>query len=405
LQGMEGGEAEEEGAEEGEGLQGMEGGEAEEEGAEEGEGLQGMEVARGVEGWQEGEDSQGMEGGEAEEGEGELGLGLVESRGLEGSQGWQDRAQDWKERAQSQPLSGLISGISHSSSSHYHSSSHHSSHHNSSSSSSSSHYHSSSRFSAASCPSTLPRSTWSPSASLTAIPGKPARGLLARQLKTPQRWRCPWYVCLPRVQRRALCLHAFLCVQVSYLGVEFHEHPCLLGLLLQVAAPQKILDSVAGLPTHLLEHNGGGELSNESKLVVGRWGEAYVAEYLRQHPDVLRQGWRVDWVNEDEETGRPYDILIRTTPEGTKASRADVEGEGDIYVEVKTTCTSGKEAFEFSRAEMELATRKRSAYWVYRVSRAGSLSPVIVPIQDPVLQWERRRVGMLMRIRGAPAPV
>jgi hypothetical protein len=59
-------------------------------------------------------------------------------------------------------------------------------------------------------------------------------------------------------------------------------------------------------------------LDENSAWKVGRWGEAFVLEYLKgEFADSLNT--RIRWVNEESESGLPYDLCIEQS-EGTGAS-------------------------------------------------------------------------------------
>ena len=97
-------------------------------------------------------------------------------------------------------------------------------------------------------------------------------------------------------------------------------------------------------------------------MAIGRWGEEYVYLQLKKsyadRPEV-----HVDWVNGKEESGLPYDIVVKT---GTSQ---DVE-----YVEVKATKTMEKGVFEISMNELDQAAMHGSKYSIYRVFNAGNAS-------------------------------
>ena len=69
---------------------------------------------------------------------------------------------------------------------------------------------------------------------------------------------------------------------------------------------------------------------------AGKWGEEFVFLQLREQ--FRNTKTVVEWVNEDEESGECYDILLH--PSGVFA------GARPVYVEVKATLTPDKQLFE-----------------------------------------------------------
>lgn len=89
---------------------------------------------------------------------------------------------------------------------------------------------------------------------------------------------------------------------------------------------------------------------------IGRWGENCVYTLLKSS-EVNKE---VTWVNERQESGLPYDIVIK----------ADNE---EKFIEVKSTSTAEKHILEISSKEIMCAFQKRENYHLYRVYNAGSL--------------------------------
>ena len=101
--------------------------------------------------------------------------------------------------------------------------------------------------------------------------------------------------------------------------------------------------------------------SVERQMSTGHWGEQLVARHLRK----TLASAEVTWVNEEEERGLPYDIIV-TELGGAIGSR------NDSYVEVKATSSADKPLFEMSIAELEFARAHGAAYSLYRVFNANS---------------------------------
>lgn len=102
-----------------------------------------------------------------------------------------------------------------------------------------------------------------------------------------------------------------------------------------------------------------------SILRIGRWGEEFVSTVLQRRgklPDG-RLIVSVDWVNQSEETGKPYDIIVELEcRDGTN---------DNIYIEVKSTSSNTKDVVDFSWNELKFAEKEGKNYHLYRVYNAG----------------------------------
>mmetsp|Transcript_7722 Transcript_7722/g.20580 ORF Transcript_7722/g.20580 Transcript_7722/m.20580 type:complete len:126 (-) Transcript_7722:263-640(-) len=94
----------------------------------------------------------------------------------------------------------------------------------------------------------------------------------------------------------------------------------------------------------------------------------------------------VVWVNQEQESGLPYDIVLRN-PE-THAVLA--------YVEVKSSAWHSKDAFEVSPAEMRWAQHHGPAYTVFRVSGASTSNPSLVRLTDPIALWQAKAISLCL---------
>ena len=87
---------------------------------------------------------------------------------------------------------------------------------------------------------------------------------------------------------------------------------------------------------------------------------------------------KVTWVNEEEEQGLPYDILVAEEPRlGQDANKEP------LYVEVKSSTSLSKPLFEISLRELEFARRQGAAYSLYRVLGACGPAPQVIKLHDP----------------------
>ncbi|KAM0901187.1 hypothetical protein ACQ4PT_020148 [Festuca glaucescens] len=116
----------------------------------------------------------------------------------------------------------------------------------------------------------------------------------------------------------------------------------------------------------------------DERSKTGRLGEAVVHQYL-----VGQLGSsNVKWVNQESETGLPYDIVI--TPEGGSAE----------YVEVKATVISNKEWFYVSPREWQFALEKGESFSIAHVLLAGSDKAKIVMLKNPQKLCRQQKVDL-----------
>ncbi len=141
------------------------------------------------------------------------------------------------------------------------------------------------------------------------------------------------------------------------------------------------------------------ELSSSNKRSIGKWGEQYVFETLKEQLGkevmitetdygfhVLQNGLKIYWLNIKKEIGKGCDFVIK---------REDKEIE---YIEVKTT-TEGKEAFiEITGTQWEFARKlfnkgEGDKYIIYRVFNAGQKSNTqIKRLENPIKLWNEGRL-------------
>ncbi|ETW06096.1 hypothetical protein H310_03690 [Aphanomyces invadans] len=123
-------------------------------------------------------------------------------------------------------------------------------------------------------------------------------------------------------------------------------------------------------------------LTDQAKVAIGRVGEEYVYSLLRAEfpPD------QVEWVNQVEETGLPYDICIHHASGGTE------------FIEVKSTSTYDKVVFEMSVQELEYATLKGSQYSIYRafaIKPHGALHDSrVVRLRNPMTLLRHKKLQL-----------
>ena len=140
-------------------------------------------------------------------------------------------------------------------------------------------------------------------------------------------------------------------------------------------------------------------VENPNKEEIGRWGELFVLTYLENQQKKSPSGLEIQlrWMNEHGNSNAPYDFeIIRQVP--------DEENEGETrtiitYIEVKTTSSDQKEAFEISAGELTFAFEKREALHLYRVFNAGKPGHVrLARLQNLAANLEKKTVKLCMVI-------
>ncbi|WCJ33174.1 Histidine kinase- DNA gyrase B- and HSP90-like ATPase family protein [Euphorbia peplus] len=118
-------------------------------------------------------------------------------------------------------------------------------------------------------------------------------------------------------------------------------------------------------------------------LRTGRQGESIAFKYLTQK----FRGKVVRWVNEDNETGLPYDIVIE-------------KGEDIVeYFEVKATKSARKDWFNITRREWQFATEKLESFSIAHVVLSGYNSTAKVTIfRNPVRQCQAGKLQLVLMI-------
>lgn len=95
----------------------------------------------------------------------------------------------------------------------------------------------------------------------------------------------------------------------------------------------------------------------------------------------------VSWINEEKETGFPYDLIVHVHGDAAHPPQK-------IYFEVKTTCTHSKSFFEMSPSEWMFAYEHRDNYVVLRVFDAFTDHPRVVRLTNPWELWRSGSLGM-----------
>jgi hypothetical protein len=172
--------------------------------------------------------------------------------------------------------------------------------------------------------------------------------------------------------------------------------------------PQQLLGAVSvQLPAAPEEPSGAAALADAA--AVGRFGEELAHQYYMQHPDIQQQQQNevvVEWVNQEAESGLPYDLVVYEQPvanaPGGSSSSGDLghlaEGARVLaYVEVKASRKPTKQLFQIAEREMEFARQQGSRYHILRVGLAGA-APSIQRLVDPVRLWAEHVIRVCIAV-------
>ncbi|KAJ1604904.1 hypothetical protein OJ252_3606 [Cryptosporidium canis] len=133
-------------------------------------------------------------------------------------------------------------------------------------------------------------------------------------------------------------------------------------------------------------------------LEIGRRGEELAFNYLKDmFYDELRLGQsKIVWLNEIEESGLPYDILLSTVNQKNNTTE-------EIFIEVKSSSKKEKSFFYVSFNEWKFAEKMQSNYWIFQIlgvspntlnSNPNELEYII--IKNPFESWEMGNLKMIL---------
>ncbi|CAI5746147.1 unnamed protein product [Peronospora destructor] len=126
-------------------------------------------------------------------------------------------------------------------------------------------------------------------------------------------------------------------------------------------------------------------MSKEEREAVGRWGEEYVYNQLKQQHADSESNLIVEWLNEKEESGLPYDLTL------------SLENKVVEYIEVKSTRTTEKGVFEISMNELDQAAIHGSTYCIYRVFNAGNSALCrVIRMKNPISLVRQRKIQLAL---------
>ena len=126
-------------------------------------------------------------------------------------------------------------------------------------------------------------------------------------------------------------------------------------------------------------------------LAVGNWGERLVDNYLHKRQDDPETNVvAVNWVNEEKESGLPYDFEIDLYD-------TETETITKVYVEVKSTMSNKKSFFEISAKEVKFAQESQENYHLYRVFNAGDQTTVrLAKLENLANMMDQKLVKLFM---------
>jgi lipopolysaccharide export LptBFGC system permease protein LptF len=135
-------------------------------------------------------------------------------------------------------------------------------------------------------------------------------------------------------------------------------------------------------------------LTQEDRAAIGKWGEEYALNYLR---DILSKKYHegkveetdngftiicdgkkvveVHWLNKIEDKGHGYDIKV-------------IENGNEEFIEVKSTKTNDKEWFDLSNKQWQFLQEKGDKFHIYRIYNAGTDEAKLVDILNPKKLWQ-----------------
>ncbi|CAN1193800.1 Protein NO VEIN [Linum perenne] len=124
--------------------------------------------------------------------------------------------------------------------------------------------------------------------------------------------------------------------------------------------------------------------SSDQAMATGRSGEQLAFRYL-----IGKYGKEaVRWVNEENETGLPYDILV--TVRG-----GEHEHGGGQYFEVKATQSARKDFFFISSREWQFAAEKGDDYTIVHVL-LGNHNAMVTLFKNPVKQCQQGKLRLVV---------
>ncbi len=128
----------------------------------------------------------------------------------------------------------------------------------------------------------------------------------------------------------------------------------------------------------------------EADAITGRLGEQLVFQYLKHtYPNE-----DIKWMNEEEESYRPFDIHRIITSENGR----------EEFIEVKTTRAIDQHTFPISIGEVKCLLNHPSNYFIYRVYYADPINLSIITVIEKIadcLKLQHIKLNMLIPLQSS----
>lgn len=122
-----------------------------------------------------------------------------------------------------------------------------------------------------------------------------------------------------------------------------------------------------------------GTPSTAQALLTGKLGELAAFEYFGG-----TLGKKVKWVNKDNETGLPYDLVV------------EEEGGGIEYIEVKATRSARKDWFNISTREWQFAAEKGESFSIAHVHLLSDNEAKITVHTNPIKLCQHGKLQLVV---------
>jgi len=134
-------------------------------------------------------------------------------------------------------------------------------------------------------------------------------------------------------------------------------------------------------------------LSQEAKTKIGRWGEEFAVEKLREkflgkYPNCkLQETESGFYISVDNQIKVEVNWLNKFGEHGIGRDIEYIENGVKHFIEVKATKTDSKEIFQISRSEWQLAKDEQENYSIFRIYNAGTSYARPEEIRNPYKKW------------------
>lgn len=115
----------------------------------------------------------------------------------------------------------------------------------------------------------------------------------------------------------------------------------------------------------------------------------WVVLYTVQYNGQLSSTVEVNWANQKEESGWPFDIKVEFPVPGQSTPQS-------FFIEVKTTMSENKGVFEISNRQLQFAYQQQNAFHLYRVYNAGKATVKMCRIQNLHQYLDAHQIALYM---------